>query len=54
MNKIIMKNGKELDLDFISETTFGLEPDECTKEENDFWDAEYKKFKEKKKLNVLQ
>ena len=49
MENITMNNGQILDLDLISKTTYGLEPDECLKEENKFWENEYKKFKEKNK-----
>lgn len=53
MENIIMNNGQVLDLDLVSKTTYGLEPDECLEEENEFWENEYKKFKEKKSLHAV-
>lgn len=53
MENITMNNGQIIDVDLISKTTYGLESDECSKEENEFWENEYKKFKEMKKLNAV-
>ena len=53
MTNIILNNNQVIDLDLISKTTYGLEPDECLKEENEFWENEYKKFKERKALHAI-
>ena len=41
IENITMNNGQIIDVDLISKTTYGLESDECSKEENEFWENEY-------------